>query len=103
MFARAPFAAIAALVAFMGSAAANEWPEKPVRIIYPYAAGGSGDATARLIARRLSDRFGQPFVVENRAGANGVIGTEAVARAAPDGHTLLWAITPQIAIAPVMA
>jgi tripartite-type tricarboxylate transporter receptor subunit TctC len=103
MLARTAFAAVAALVAFMESTAAAEWPDKPVRIIYPYAAGSTGDATARLIARRLSDVFGQPFIVEYRAGANGVIGTEAVARSAPDGYTLLWAITPQIAISPMMA
>jgi tripartite-type tricarboxylate transporter receptor subunit TctC len=97
-----PLVALAALVAFIGSAGAGEWPDRPVRIIYPYAAGGTGDATARLIARRLSDGFGQPFIVENRVGANGVIGAGAVARSAPDGYTLLWAITPQIAISPVM-
>jgi tripartite-type tricarboxylate transporter receptor subunit TctC len=102
MVARTPFAALAALVAFIGSSGAGEWPDKPVRIIYPYAAGSTGDATARLIARRLGDEFGQPFIVENRVGANGIIGTEAVARSAPDGHTLLWAITPQIAISPAM-
>jgi tripartite-type tricarboxylate transporter receptor subunit TctC len=56
-----------------------------------------------MIARRLSDALGQPFVIENRAGANGIVATEAVARAPADGHTLLWAITPQIAIAPAMA
>jgi tripartite-type tricarboxylate transporter receptor subunit TctC len=103
MVARTSFAALAALVGFMGSAVAGEWPERPVRIIYPYAAGSTGDATARLIARRLSDGFGQPFIVENRAGANGAIATEAVARSAPDGYTLLWAITPQIAISPAIA
>ena len=103
MLVRKPFAAVAALVAFMASAVAAEWPDRPVKIIFPYAAGSTGDATARLIARRLSDRFGQPFVVENRVGANGVIGTEAVAGSAPDGYTLLWAVTPQIAIAPAMA
>jgi tripartite-type tricarboxylate transporter receptor subunit TctC len=101
MLARTRFFALA-LVAFTGSAAAGEWPTKPVRIIYPYAAGSTGDAAARLIARQLSDRFGQPFILENRAGANGVLGTDAVARSAPDGHTLLWAVTPQIAISPVM-
>jgi tripartite-type tricarboxylate transporter receptor subunit TctC len=103
MHARAPFAVVAALVAFMGSAFAAEWPDKPVKIVFPYAAGSTGDATARLVARRLSEGFGQPFIVENRVGANGVIGTEAVARSAPDGYTLLWAVTPQIAISPVMA
>jgi tripartite-type tricarboxylate transporter receptor subunit TctC len=97
-----PLVALAALVALMGSAHAGEWPDKPVRIIYPYAAGSNGDATARVIAQRLSAAFGQPFIVENRVGANGVLGTEAVARSAPDGYTLLWAITPQIAISPVM-
>jgi len=102
MIDRRCFVAMAALLALMGSAAAGEWPEKPVRIIYPYAAGSTGDATARLIARRLSDGFGQPFIVENRVGANGVIGTDAVARSAPDGYTLLWGATPQIAISPAM-
>jgi tripartite-type tricarboxylate transporter receptor subunit TctC len=102
MLARSQFVLMAALVAFAGSAGADGWPEKPVRIIYPYAAGSTGDATARLIAHRLSDRLGQPFIVENRVGANGVIGAEAVARSAPDGYTLLWAVTPQITIAPLM-
>jgi tripartite-type tricarboxylate transporter receptor subunit TctC len=102
MFARRQFVLMAALAAFTGSAGADGWPERPVRIIFPYAAGSTGDATARLIARRLSDRFGQPFIVENRVGANGVIGVEAVARSAPDGYTLLWAVTPQITISPIM-
>ena len=102
MLARRQFIALVALVAFTGSAGAGGWPDKPVRIIYPYAAGSTGDATARLIAGRLSDRFGQPFIVENRVGANGIIATEAVARAAPDGYTLLWGVTPQIAISPAM-
>lgn len=94
-------AAVAMLSAFVGSASA-EWPERPVRIIYPYAAGSTGDITARLIAQRMSEDFGQPFIVENRVGANGVIATEAVARSAPDGYTLLWAVTPQMAISPAM-
>jgi tripartite-type tricarboxylate transporter receptor subunit TctC len=94
--------ASAVYLALAGAAGADEWPEKPVRIIFPYAAGSTGDTTARLLAQQLGSRFGRPFVVENKVGANGVIGTEAVARAAPDGYTLLWAITPQIAIAPVM-
>ena len=59
-----PLVALAALVALMGSAHAGEWPDKPVRIIYPYAAGSNGDATARVIAQRLSAAFGQPFIVE---------------------------------------
>src|SRR5215467_11198723 len=91
------------LLATMVSASAGEWPERPVKIVYPYAAGSTGDATARLLAHRLGEKLGQPFIVENRVGANGVIGTDAVARSAPDGHTLLWAVTPQIAISPMMA
>ena len=102
MISRRHFGALAALVVFTGPAAGAEWPEKPIRIIYPYAAGSTGDATARLIASRLSDVLGHPVIVENRVGANGVIGTQAVARSVPDGHTLLWAITPQIAISPAM-
>jgi tripartite-type tricarboxylate transporter receptor subunit TctC len=102
MLAPKQFVAVATLAALMGTAPADAWPDRPVKIIYPYAAGGAGDATARLIAHQLSEAFRQPFIVENRVGANGVIGTEAVARSAPDGHTLLWAITPQIAISPVM-
>jgi tripartite-type tricarboxylate transporter receptor subunit TctC len=76
---------------------------RPVRIIYPYAAGSVADATARLLAHRLSDVFHQPFIVENRPGANGAIAAEAVARAAPDGHTLFYALTPQIAISPAIS
>jgi tripartite-type tricarboxylate transporter receptor subunit TctC len=96
--------AAAPLATFGGlSAARAQWPQRPVRILYPYAAGSSGDLTARLIARRLSDALGQPIVIENRAGANGIVATESVARAPADGYTLLWAITPQIAIAPAMA
>jgi len=95
-----------ALASFAGStvkvAAAAEWPQRSVRIFYPYAAGSTGDATARLIAARFSNSFGQPFVVENHAGANGVIATEAVARSPADGYTLLFAATPQIAVAPAM-
>jgi tripartite-type tricarboxylate transporter receptor subunit TctC len=94
--------AVALYVALTGDAVAGGWPEKPVRIVFPYAAGSTGDATARLLAQKLGSRLGQPLIVENRVGANGVIGTEAVARSVADGYTLLWAITPQIAIAPAM-
>jgi len=102
MLARRHVLALLALVSSAGSADAGEWPDRPIKIVYPYAAGSAGDTTARVIAHRLSDALGQPVIVENRVGANGILGTEAVARSAPDGHTLLWAITPQIAIAPIM-
>jgi tripartite-type tricarboxylate transporter receptor subunit TctC len=75
-------------LAALASAAAQEFPSKPVRFIVPYAAGGSGDLLARLLGNKLSSMWGQQVVVDNRAGAGGLIGTEAAARSEPDGHTL---------------
>jgi tripartite-type tricarboxylate transporter receptor subunit TctC len=75
-------------------ATAQSYPTRPVRIVAAFAAGGGVDITARLIGQWLSDRFGQSFVVENRPGAGGNIGTEAVINAAPDGQTLLLATVP---------
>ena len=77
----------AALVA--SSAAAQTYPSRPVKIIVPFAAGGPADNYARFIAQRLQDAMGQPFVVDDRPGAGSVIGTDVVAKAAPDGYTLL--------------
>jgi len=74
----------------------------PIRIVYPYAAGSSGDAAARLLAQGLTEVFGQAVVVENRIGANGTLAAQSVARAPADGYTLFWATTPQIAISPAM-
>jgi tripartite-type tricarboxylate transporter receptor subunit TctC len=102
MLTRRNFVASISMVSLVGSAFGAAWPEKPVRIIFPYAAGSSGDAMARLLAQRLTDSLAQPFFVENRVGANGIIGADAVARSPADGYTLLWAITPQIAISPAM-
>lgn len=70
-------------------AMAETYPSKPVKLIVPYPAGGTTDIIARLIATQLSEKFGQPFVVDNRAGASGAIGASAVAKSAPDGYTLL--------------
>jgi tripartite-type tricarboxylate transporter receptor subunit TctC len=71
-------------------AVAQEWPSAPLRGIVPFAAGSATDSVARLYGERMRESLGQPVVVENRAGANGLIGAEAVARAAPDGQTLLF-------------
>ena len=71
------------------SAAAQAWPNRPVRLVVPYAPGSSPDVLARLVNEKVSARLGQPIVVENRAGAGGNIGTDHVAKAAPDGYTFL--------------
>ena len=76
------------------------WPQKPVRIIAPFAPGGSADTLGRLVAQKLGESFRQSFVVENRPGAGGAIGSELVARAAPDGHTLVVSGVASHAIAP---
>jgi len=94
--------AVLALALLGVSAHAQGWPQRPVRLIAPYAAGGNSDGIARMTAQRLSDAFGQSFIVENRLGANGAIAAEAVARAAPDGYSLLWGATPPLTINPAL-
>jgi tripartite-type tricarboxylate transporter receptor subunit TctC len=94
--------AIAALAvaAFAGAAHAQQWPTKPVRVIVNVAPGGVADITARVLGARLGETLGQPFVVENRPGGDGYIGFEAVAPAAPDGYTLVYAPGSTMMIAP---
>lgn len=85
-------AALSVLVC--GAAAAQAWPAKPIRIVAPYAAGGTNDIAARILAERLSQRLGQQAIVENKAGANTRIATEFVAKSAPDGYTLFFCAAP---------
>jgi tripartite-type tricarboxylate transporter receptor subunit TctC len=77
-------------------AAAATWPSRPIRLVVPYAAGGGTDILARAVAEALRPALPQPIVVENRAGAAGVVGSEAVARADPDGHTLLAVVSTHV-------
>lgn len=93
-------AGLAAVVALAGSALAQapKWPTQPIRIVVPSAAGGTTDFLARVSAEFLSSRLGQPVIVENNTGAGGNVGTAMVARSAPDGHTLGFITTNNLAI-----
>ena len=81
-----------------GAIAADAYPSRPVRLIVGYPPGGSTDIAARLIAQKLTPVLGQNVIVDNRAGASGMIGAGIVARAEPDGHTLSFAASPEVAI-----
>ena len=83
------FAALAAAAIAWAQDPGANYPSRPIRVIVPFPAGGAADALPRMVGERLTARWGQPVVVENRVGASGSIGTEAVARAEPDGYTLL--------------
>jgi tripartite-type tricarboxylate transporter receptor subunit TctC len=100
MMRRRSLAALAAAAALPLPARAQSWPSKPVRFLVGFAAGGTIDIAARLLAEKLSPVWGQPVVVENRAGAGGTIAGLAVARAEPDGHTMLVSAAAEIVVAP---
>ena len=98
----APAAAIAGLLCACNSALAQPYPAKPVRIVVPFPAGGGADLWARVITIKLGELWGQTFVVDNRPGASGIIGTELAAKAPPDGYTLLLGTTGSHATNPVV-
>jgi tripartite-type tricarboxylate transporter receptor subunit TctC len=81
---------------------AQSYPDKPIRLIVPFAAGGPMDIMGRLVGQNLQNTFGQPVIVENRAGAGGAIGSKAVATADPDGYTLLWGSSGTLSILPAL-
>jgi tripartite-type tricarboxylate transporter receptor subunit TctC len=91
----------AALV-FAAGAGAQDYPSKPIRVLVPFAPGGAVDTTARILAQKMTERLGWQFVVDNRPGGNGFIATTAVAKASPDGYTLLMAHTGEFAVNPAV-
>jgi tripartite-type tricarboxylate transporter receptor subunit TctC len=91
-------AAVAGVLAATASICAQDYPNKPIRFIVPAAAGGTPDINARLVAAELIKQMGQPIVVDNRPGASGSIGAEAIARATADGYTIGYGTTPMLAI-----
>jgi tripartite-type tricarboxylate transporter receptor subunit TctC len=84
------------LFAAAPAALSQAYPTKPVRLVVPYSAGGASDIIGRIVAQKLPEFLGQPVVIDNRAGAGGLIGTDTVAKAAPDGYTLLLTSTPHV-------
>jgi tripartite-type tricarboxylate transporter receptor subunit TctC len=81
--------ALALFLACVGAAFAQAYPSRPIRIVVPYAAGGSADITARVLGQKMSQSMGVPIIIDNKGGANGMIGTDVVAKSPPDGYTLL--------------
>ncbi len=94
--------AVLAACVLSQSAHSQDWPQRPVKIIVPFAPGGNADGMARIIGQRLGEVWGQQFVVENRTGAGGTLAVESVVRSPADGYTLLWGVQPQIVIIPHM-
>ncbi|HYC65730.1 MAG TPA: tripartite tricarboxylate transporter substrate-binding protein, partial [Reyranellaceae bacterium] len=92
----------ASLAAVAAPARAQSWPTKPVRLVVPYAPGGTTDVVARIIAEHLGQRLGQNIVIENRPGKGAMIGTALVAKAPPDGYTLLMSVISGLSISPTL-
>ena len=93
---------LGATLATFATASAQDYPTRPITLVVPYAAGGGNDVMARTVAEKMSKTLGQNIVVENRAGAGGSIATRQVARAAPDGYTLVLGGTGTLAVNPTL-
>lgn len=96
------FAVAASAVLLLPAAAQDVWPSKPVRVVVPFVAGGAADTIGRVFADALSQSLGQQFYIENRGGGGGLIGSESVARSAPDGYTVVVSGMPSHVLAPAM-
>src|SRR5262245_15222708 len=94
---------VSACVLSAADGCAADWPTKPVRVVVPFAAGGAADVVSRLVADSLSASFGQPFVVENRAGGGGIVAAQFVARSDPDGYTLMQIGMSSHVVAPALS
>ena len=97
-----PLVVLLVLLSAPHTAWAEVWPERPLRVVIPFGAGSATDVVPRIVFERMSAQLGQPIVVENRGGAGGTIGTAVVAKAKPDGYTLLFSHVGPIAISPAM-
>lgn len=94
--------ALAGIVASLGGAAAQDYPSRPITLVVPYAAGGGNDVMARIVGEKMSRTLGQQVVIDNRAGAGGALATRQVAKAAPDGYTLIIGGTGSLAVNPTL-
>src|SRR5690242_12338119 len=92
--------AVAAVLGHGGLAQAQDYPNRPVKIVVPFGAGGGTDALARFLARGLEQRLGQPFIIENRGGSGTTLGATVVARSEPDGYTIMLGTASTFAAAP---
>lgn len=102
-FTKRAFVLAAAALACAGAYADEPWPSQPIKLVVPFTPGSSSDVTARAIAQKIGGPLGQPVVVENRPGANGSIGMQAVARSKPDGHTLVVGTVSTTVVPPIIS
>jgi tripartite-type tricarboxylate transporter receptor subunit TctC len=102
MWKRAAVVLALAAQCLIETARAQEYPSRPIRLVVPYAPGGGADSVARIVARRVSENIGQPIVIDNRSGAGSILGTDIVAKAEPDGYTLLLGQSGPISINPAV-
>ena len=99
---RAALALALALPGASGAAWAADYPARPIKVVVPYAPGGGADSVARIVAKKVSENVGQAIVIENKGGAGAILGTDQVAKAEPDGYTLLLGQSGPISINPAV-